>query len=244
MKCLDMLKKITYQDKRKLKKLVGGVYFDRFIMSLILFNAVILGLLTSESLDVYSNLLFLLDRLCMAIFIVEMLMKIYAFGKSFFKSGWNVFDLVIVVLSSVSLSSFFIVFRTFRLFLLLRYINRFSRLKQILSIFVGLLPSFAAMLLIFAVFFYVFAIVAVSLYGAHFEEFSSLGRALFTLLQVFTLDGWAEGIVQPVMVLYPSAWFFFVGFLFISFLMVLSFVISAVAEVIRKSTGVFPKIKF
>lgn len=244
MTLLAVLKKNTSRDKRRLKKLVSGLSFDYFIMALILFNAVVLGLLTSESLAVYSNILFLLDRVCLAIFVAEIVMKIFAFGKDFFKSGWNVFDFIVIALSAVSLSSYFIVLRTFRLFLLLRYIDRFARLKQMLSIFVGLIPSFGAMLLIYTVFFYVFAIVAVSLYGASFQEFSSLGRAMFSLLQVFTLDGWADGVVRPVMTVYPSAWAFFVGFLFVSFLMVLSFVISAVAEVIRKSMGIFPKIKF
>lgn len=244
MTWLAVLKKNTSRDKRKLKKLVTGASFDYFIMTLILFNAVVLGLLTSESLAVYSNILFLLDRVCLAIFVAEMVMKIFALGKDFFKSGWNIFDFIIIVISSLSISGYFIVLRTFRLFLLLRCIDRFARLKQVLSIFVGLIPSFGAMLLIYTVFFYVFAIVAVSLYGNSFQEFSSLGRAMFALLQVFTLDGWADSVVRPVMAVYPSAWAFFVGFLFISFLMVLSFIISAVAEVIHKSTGIFPKIKF
>ena len=140
--------------------------------------------------------------------------------------------------------SFFVALRTFRLFLLLRYFNRFTRLKQILSIFVGLLPSFGAMLLIFVVFFYVFGIVAVSFFGAEFVEFSTLERSLFTLLQLFTLDGWSQDIARPVMAIYPSAWIFFVAFLFISFLLILSFLISAVAEIIRKTIGVAPKMKF
>lgn len=244
MLLMEKLKKDLKKDKRRLKKLVAGANFDWMIMSLILFNAVILGLLTSSKLAVYNQLLFLLDRLCLAIFIAEMLMKIFAFGKDFFKSGWNIFDLAVVTLSAFSMFSFFVALRTFRLFLLLRYFNRFTRLKQILSIFVGLLPSFGAMLLIFVVFFYVFGIVAVSFFGAEFVEFSTLERSLFTLLQLFTLDGWSQDIARPVMAIYPSAWIFFVAFLFISFLLILSFLISAVAEIIRKTIGVAPKMKF
>lgn len=244
MLLIDNLKNKLKKDKRRLKKLVTGANFDRMIMSLILFNAVILGLLTSDRLEVYSQVLFVLDRLCLAIFIVEMLMKIFVFGKDFFKSGWNVFDFTVVLLSSFSIFSFFVVFRTFRLFLLLRYFNRCNRLKQTLSVFVGLLPCFGSMLLIFAVFFYVFGIISVSFFGEHFSEFSSLERSLFTLLQLFTLDGWSQDIARPVMEVYPAAWIFFVIFLFTSFLLILSFLISAVVEVIRKMTGTMPKIKF
>ena len=109
MTLLAVLKKNTSRDKRRLKKLVSGLSFDYFIMALILFNAVVLGLLTSESLAVYSNILFLLDRVCLAIFVAEIVMKIFAFGKDFFKSGWNVFDFIVIALSAVSLSSYFIV---------------------------------------------------------------------------------------------------------------------------------------
>lgn len=241
---VEKLKKDVRKDKRRLKKLVSGTNFELLIMSLILFNAVILGLLTSSKLAVYNQILFLLDRLCLAIFIAEMFMKIFAFGKDFFKSGWNVFDLAVVLVSAVSITGYFVALRTFRLFLLLRYFNRFNRLKQLLSVFVGLLPSFGAMLLLFVVFFYVSAIVAVSLFGQNFADFATLENALFTLLQLFTLDGWVDEIARPLMMIYPSSWVFFVVFLFVSFLLVVSFWVSAVAELIRKTLGVLPKMKF
>ena len=244
MLLVEKIKTNLKKDKRRLKKLVTGTNFDMMIMSLILFNAVILGLLTSEKLQVYSQLLFLLDRLCLAIFIAEMFMKIFAFGKDFFKSGWNVFDLIVVLVSAVSVTGYFVALRTFRLFLMLRYFNRFNRLKQLLSVFVGLLPSFGAMLLLFLVFFYVSAIVAVSLFGQNFIDFATLENSLFTLLQLFTLDGWVDEIARPLMAVYPSSWIFFVVFLFVSFLLVVSFLVSAVAELMRKTTGLLPKIKF
>ena len=244
MLLVEKIKTNLKKDKRRLKKLVTGTNFDMMIMSLILFNAVILGLLTSEKLGVYSQLLFLLDRLCLAIFIAEMFMKIFAFGKDFFKSGWNVFDLIVVLVSAVSVTGYFVALRTFRLLMMLRYFNRFNRLKQLLSVFVGLLPSFGAMLLLFLVFFYVSAIVAVSLFGQNFIDFATLENSLFTLLQLFTLDGWVDEIARPLMAVYPSSWIFFVVFLFVSFLLVVSFLVSAVAELMRKTTGLLPKIKF
>lgn len=243
MKWMEKFKKTSRQDKRKLKKLVEGRSFDLMIMSLILFNAVVLGLLATPEMAVYDRILFVLDRLCLAIFIAEILMKIYVYGRDFFKNGWNVFDFAIIALSAVPLTSYFIVLRTFRLFLLLHYISRCNRLKQVLGIFVGLLPSFAAMLTVLAIFFYVFAVMAVSLFGGVFLEFATLGSSLFALLQVFTLDGWASGIARPVMIEFPHAWLFFTTFVLLSFLLVISFVISAVAEVVRKSTGIFPKVK-
>ena len=145
-----MIKKAWEKDKRKVKKLVEGNNFDYFILSLICIDAVALGFMTSDITNVFfDNVLFILDRLCMAIFIMEMLMKLYAYGKGFFKSGWNVFDLIVVAVSSVPFASYFIVLRTFRLFRSLKYVNKFSRLKSIINTFIALLPIFVAMLAVF-----------------------------------------------------------------------------------------------
>ena len=223
------------EDQRKLTQLFEGKSFDLFIMSIILADAVVLGLMTSKWIDYYfMNGLFLLDRLFMGIFIVEMLMKLYVYRRNFFKSGWNVFDLTIVAVSSVPFASTFIVLRTFRLFRLLKYVNKFSGLKEIIDTFVKLLPNFVAVMFVFAIFFYAFAIIAVNLYGSVFVEFSSLGTALFALLQTFTLDGWASSIARPVMSVFPHAWIFFSSFVLISFLLVISFVMSEIAVICRK----------
>ena len=213
-----------------------GKNFDFLIMSLICMDAVILGLMTSDAMNsFFEGGLFILDRLFMAIFIIEMIMKIFAFGKKFFKSGWNVFDFVVIAISSVPFASWFIIFRTFRLFRLLRYVNKFTRLKQMINTFLALLPNFMAMLLVMAVFFYVFAIMAVCLFGDVFIEFSDLGSSLFALLQGVTLDGWASNIARPVMAVFPHSWLFFVSFVFISFLITVSFLMSVVSEVVRRA---------
>mgnify|MGYP001528015166 FL=1 len=231
-----MKKNAVETDRRRVKKLVEGKNFDFLIMSLICMDAVILGLMTSDAMNrFFEGGLFILDRLFMAIFIIEMIMKIFAFGKKFFKSGWNVFDFAVIAISSVPFASWFIIFRTFRLLRLLRYVNKFTRLKQMINTFLALLPNFMAMLLVMAVFFYVFAIMAVCLFGDVFIEFSDLGSSLFALLQVVTLDGWASNIARPVMAVFPHSWLFFVSFVFISFLITVSFLMSVVSEVVRRA---------
>ena len=235
-----MKKNAVETDRRRVKKLVEGKNFDFLIMSLICMDAVILGLMTSDAMNrFFEGGLFILDRLFMAIFIIEMIMKIFAFGKKFFKSGWNVFDFAVIAISSVPFASWFIIFRTFRLFRLLRYVNKFTRLKQMINTFLALLPNFMAMLLVMAgfffFFFYVFAIMAVCLFGDVFIEFSDLGSSLFALLQGVTLDGWASNIARPVMAVFPHSWLFFVSFVFISFLITVSFLMSVVSEVVRRA---------
>lgn len=235
---VHVLHKRPMEDKRKLVKLVEGKSFDFFIMSIILADAVVLGLMTSDYFDFYfDNGLFLLDRLFMGIFIAEMLMKMYVYKKEFFKSGWRTFDFIIVAVSSVPFASAFIILRTFRVFRLLKYLDRFPSLNEIVEIFIKLLPNFVALMSIMVVFFYSFAVIGVSLYGDVFRDFSTLGSALFVLLQAFTLDGWASTIARPVMAVFPEAWIYFASFILVSALVVTSFLMSSILKVV----GIFKK---
>lgn len=230
-----IVKKLYYKDdRRRLAKLVSGFSFDMFIMSVILLDAVVLGMMTSEKLNFYfNNGLFLLDRLFMGIFIVEMFLKIYALKKKFFESRWNIFDLVIVACSSIPSASAFIILRTFRLFRLFKYVHHFSKMHNLVEVFIELLPTFVSFIAVSAIFSYVFAIIAVSLFGDVFAAFSTLGASMFTLLQVFTLDGWASTIARPVMMVFPHAWLYFLSLVVLGFLIVVSFVVSAIRQVME-----------
>ena len=76
--------------------------------------------------------------------------------------------------------------------------------------------------------------MGVSLFGDVFIEFATLDASLFALLQICTLDGWASEIARPVMAVFPHAWVFFVSFLLIYFLLLLSFVMSVIDEIVRQ----------
>lgn len=230
-----MCNKSIQESRENVRNFVESPSFDIFIMSLICFDAIIFGLMTSDYFNAaMGSILFVLDRLCMAIFIVEMALKLFVYGHNFFKSKWNTFDFTVIAVSSFSFASYFIVLRTFRLFRLLKYINRFSKLRRLITVFGALLPNFVAAMLVFMVLIYVFAIMGVSLFGDVFIEFATLDASLFALLQVCTLDGWASEIARPVMAVFPHAWVFFVSFLLIYFLLLLSFIMSVIDEIVRQ----------
>ena len=222
-------------ERSKARKVVEDKNFDYLIMFLICMDAVVLGLLTVGFRDVnFVTVLFLLDRLCMAIFIAEMLIKMYAYGPKFFKNGGNVFDLIVITVSSLPLASYLIVLRTFRVFRLLRYVNIFRPMRNIVSVFLSILPNFAAMAAVLSVFMYVFGILAVSLFGDVFVEFADLPSALLALVQALSLDGWISGIVRPVMSVFPYAWIFFISFVMISSLVFISFLMSIISMAVHK----------
>ena len=235
---------ISMSDERtKAKKVIETNNFDYLIMFVICMDAVALGLLTIGIGNVdFMKTMFLLDRLCMAIFIVEMLLKMYAYGPKFFKSGWNIFDLIVVGISSMPLTSYLIILRAFRLFRLLRYINRFKQMKSIINIMLSILPNFVAMAVVLCVFVYVFGVMGVALFGERIAAFGDLWSSIFSLLQAFTLDGWASTIARPVMRIYPHSWIFFFSFVMVSFLLVTSFALSVITSMVKKEFKIQSKL--
>jgi voltage-gated sodium channel len=65
--------------------------------------------------------------------------------------------------------------------------------------------------------YYVFAVIATNLFAATYPEwFGDIGRSLYTLFQIMTLESWSMGIARPVMENFPYAWAFFVPFILIA----------------------------
>ena len=223
------------EDKRKVRKLVQSHGFDMFIMAVILADAIVLGLLSSPVVAVHlEQELFVLDRLFMGIFIVEMILKLYALGRGFFKSGWNVFDLVIVAVSSVPFASSFIVLRTLRLFRLFKFVHRWPMLATIIDTFLALVPLIVGWGAVFAILYYAFAIIAINLYGNILVEFATLQSSLLMTLETFRINGWMTPAALRVMNIFPHAWLFFGVQSLVSSLLAVSFVATAVAETIKR----------
>ena len=88
--------------RARLDRWVESNAVGNFIIGVIIFNAVLLGMETSpELMALYGPVILFLDTVCLAIFIVEIALKIIARGTGFFRSGWNVFDFVVVAIALV-----------------------------------------------------------------------------------------------------------------------------------------------
>ena len=222
------------EDKRKLKHLVKSNGFEAFIMSIIVADATVLGVMSTTAFESRPDLgLVILDKLFMSIFIAEMVLKIYALGGKFFKLGWNVFDLFVIVISSFPLTSSFIVLRTFRIFRMFKFIQRWSLLGDIVSAFIALIPAMFGLGVVAVVFFYAFTIISVNLYGDIFSEFESLLPAMAMTLETFSIDGWTTPIATRVISIFPHSWVFFGVQSLVAFLLIISFIATAIAKAIK-----------
>ncbi len=72
-------------------------HIHQFIIGVIIFNAILLGLETPpEVMGTAGTIILTLDWICLAIFVIKIALKLVARGARFFRSGWNVFDFLIV----------------------------------------------------------------------------------------------------------------------------------------------------
>ncbi len=206
---------------------VGGL-----IIGVILFNAVILGMETSPAVMARAGPLILaLDTACLAFFVVEILLKLFAYRGRFFRSGWNLFDLAIVGISLVPASAGLSVLRALRILRVLRLVSVAPRLRRVVEGFVTALPGMGSVFVLMAIIFYIGAVMATKLFGASFPEwFGSLGQSAYTLFQIMTLESWSMGIVRPVMEVYPYAWGFFVPFIMVTTFAVVNLLVGLIVN--------------
>ncbi|MBQ8138886.1 MAG: ion transporter [Lachnospiraceae bacterium] len=62
----------------------------------------------------------------------------------------------------------------------------------------------------------------------------SIGKSLYTLFQVMTLESWSMGISRPVMDVFPWAWVYFVPFVLISSFVIMNVVVGIVVNSISE----------
>jgi voltage-gated sodium channel len=202
------------------------------ILGVILFNAVLLGLETSPTLMAgWGPLIRALDMACLAVFVVEIALKLAAYRLAFFRSGWNVFDFVIVGVALVPGAQTLSVLRALRILRLLRVVSVAPRLRRVVEGFITALPGMGSVFLLMALIFYIGAVMATKLFAASFPDwFGTLGRSAYSLFQIMTLESWSMGIVRPVMEVYPYAWAFFVPFIMVTTFAVVNLLVGLIVN--------------
>ena len=230
----ELAPSFTFQDR--IIRLVEDGPTTALITGLILINAVTLGLETdAEVMASYGSVLLLVDRSILLVFTLEILLKLYAYRWSFFRSGWNLFDFVIVGIAWVPASGNLSVLRALRVLRILRLISVVPQLRRVISAIGYSIPGMISVVGVLGLIFYVSAVLATKLFGTHpdpnmQEWFGSISASAYTLFQVMTLESWSMGIVRPTMALFPQSWLFFLPFIIITSFAVLNFFIGIIVD--------------
>jgi voltage-gated sodium channel len=221
------------------RRIVSSPRFEPFMIGLIIFNAVLIGLETSRDLAGYARLFHLGNDVILGVFVVEAALKIAAVAprwRLYFGSGWNLFDFSIVVFSLIpATGQFALVARLIRVRRVLRLVSAVPQLRLIVATLVRSIPSMGHVILLMSIIFYIYAVTGFHLFGRQDDEhWGSLGASLLTLFQMVTLEGWVE-VMEAAAKATPWAWIYFVSFILIGTFVVLNLFIAVVINNLEQS---------
>jgi voltage-gated sodium channel len=209
--------------------------FQATIIGLILVNAVILGLETwPAAMAAAGGLLKTLDAIILAVFVVEIALRIYVHRAAFWRDPWSLFDFTVVGIALIPAAGPFAVLRALRVLRVLRLLTLVPSMRRVVGALLAAIPGLGSIALVLAIIFYVFGVIGTNLFAdTHPQWFGSLGRTLYTLFQVMTLESWSMGIARPVMADYPYAWLFFVTFILVATFTMLNLFIAIIVNAMQ-----------
>ena len=175
-----------------------------------------------------------LDHFILSVFVVEISAKLYAYRWRFFHDPWNVFDFLIVAIALIPASGPMAVLRALRILRVLRLISMVPRLRFVVESLLQAIPGIASIAALLVLLYYVFAVMATGLFGgAHPAWFGTLGKSMYTLFQIMTLESWSMGIARPVMETHPYAWLFFIPFILVATFTMLNLFIAIIVNTMQ-----------
>ncbi len=218
--------------RARLYALVESGPFNNVIIGIIVLNAAVIGAQTSDRLVASMGpFLDALDNIFLAIFIVELGMRIIAYGSSFVRRPWSVFDFIVVAIALTPGAEAFSVVRALRILRALRLISQVPTMRVVVEALLRSLPGLGSTAILLLLIFYVGGVMATVLFKPTYPEFfGDLGGSIYSLFQIMTLESWSMGIVRPVMETHPYAWAFFVPFVIITSILVLNLVVAIVVD--------------
>ena len=213
--------------------MVESPQFRHTVTALILVNAIIVSLDTyPEVRAVYGDVLQTADRIVLYLFTAELILRFFGASppQAFFRSGWNIFDLVIVAIGFLPASEFFTVARLFRIVRVLRAISVVPDLQKVVAALLRSLPSLGHIAALLGLLIYVYAAIGTSLFGTlEPKYFGTLHQSVLTLFAVITLEGWVT-VMDEVLPHMPGAWIYFVTFILLGTFVALNFFVGVIVN--------------
>ena len=217
-------------------KLNSSRLFQFIVISIIILNAITLGVNTYELNSYLKNSIQILDYAITVFFVVEILIRFIGEPKkiNFFKSGWNIFDTIIVLISLIPIpnNSSFLLLRLLRVFRVLRLISAIPELKKIIQALIDSIKRVFYVGLLLFIILYIYATIGSILFSNHSpDRWSDVGTSLITLFQVLTLSSW-ETVMLPLQDKFWWAWIYFISFIIICAITMLNLLIAILVDVV------------
>jgi voltage-gated sodium channel len=214
-------------------RIVESDAFTYFIAGVILLNAAVLGLETYDRIDRDAGgTLELANDVFLAIFVVELGLRFASYGRrpqDFFKSGWNVFDLIVVGAAFVpGLSKNSTLLRLARLARVVRVVRLLPDVRVLMLAMARSIPPMLSLAVLAGLVLYVYAMVGWMIFGDEDpERWGDIGQAVLTMFVLLTLENFPD-VLEDGMAIEPWSWIFFVSFALLAAFVLLNVLIGVV----------------
>jgi len=218
-------------------KIRSNKAFELFVISIIVFSALVIG---AKTYDIPQNVLTVvgwLDHFITAVFLVEIIIRFLGeeHKRNFFKHGWNIFDTLIVVVSLIPIENteMALVGRLVRIFRVLRMVSIIPELRMLLNSLVKALPQLGYVILLMFIIFYIYAAIG-STFFAQINEtlWGDISISMLTLFRIMTFEDWTD-VMYETMEVYTFSWAFYLSFIFFTAFAFLNMVIGIVVNVLE-----------
>lgn len=262
-RALSKIERESSGKRRLAAEFLKAPAFDHGMGILILFNMVLIIVETDHSANSDDSVVWVdaIGNMILMIFIFEMSLRLYVFGKEFFSDKWNSFDFVIVasdviftsiglVLGSVFPVSLLRIFRLFKLVRVSKIVRVFPELRLMVAGLVGSVRAifWGGVLLGFVLL--IWSIIAVQLIyplskelsdGGYYEDCKRCSRAYASVWdsvltfsqQIVAGDSWGQATI-PVIENYPYTAFFFMMVFMSVGIAVLNLILGVVVNVAQQ----------
>ncbi|QKI89697.1 ion transporter [Thiomicrorhabdus xiamenensis] len=224
--------------QRRFQMVRDNKLFEMFVITVIIFSSLMIGIRTYQLDPLYESILLTLDYAVTLFFLIEIMIRMAAEDRllNFFKKGWNVFDFVIVVVSLIPMDSteYALIARMLRLFRVMRLISFIPELRVLVTALITALPRMGYVALLMFIIFYLYAVIGNLLFSQiNPNLWGDLGISLLTLFRVATFEDWTD-VMYETMAVYSLSWMYYISFIFFSAFVFLNMMIGIVVDVLAE----------
>lgn len=222
------------QAQSRLKKIDSSPIFQWSVITVIVISALLIGAKTHDLPEQVVNLLGFLDSAITVFFVIEITIRFIAFKdkKSFFKSGWNIFDTIIVIGSLIPAGgSGVLLARLLRVFRVLRLVSMVPELRLLINALIKAIPRMGYIALLMFVIFYIYAAIGSILFHQINEVlWGDVSISMLTLFRVATFEDWTD-VMYETMAVHPISWIYYLTFIFLTAFIFLNMMVGTILEV-------------
>ena len=199
--------------QNKFERIRANKWFEAFVISVIVISALLVGAKTYELPAGFSTVTLFLDWFISAFFLTEITIRFLAEKQKryFFKSFWNWFDTLIVVMISI-----------------------IPELRILLVSLVKALPQLGYVMLLMFIIFYIYAAVGSTLFeNINPVLWGDITISMLTLFRIMTFEDWTD-VMYETQEVYSLSWIFYLTFIFFTAFAFLNMVIGIVVNVMER----------